>query len=174
MKNDIQIEQWAHMLDEAFDKRSDAEKNKDAALPSGKDAKFDFTTVIPDGMSAEDIEKTFDEIWPDWFEYLDASINSLPALELEGQQRDVDDWDVWKIEVANVYKGGSDTFADLVIDDIQERWHGKTTSLKEIIDTELERLVEEIPNEIELQALEDRGECIHKGSYHTGGYYPSY
>ena len=174
MKNDMQIEQWAHMLDEAFDKRSAAEIAEDEdTFPKNENEKFNFSDVVADGIDADAIEKVFDEIWPKWYEYFNDQVEKEDYLELPGERRDVDDWDIWQISVEDCYNG-MDNMADMMFDDIQERWHGKQVSLKEVIDAELKRLIDTAGDNIDLDLLKRNGKCIYQGSYRTGGYYPDH
>lgn len=172
-KHDVHIEQWAHMLDEAFDKRSAAEIAEDnaTAFPKDENEKFNFSDIIVDGADAKAIESIFDEIWPKWFEYFNDKVEKEDYLELSGERRDVDDWDVWQISVEDCYNG-MDNMADMMFDDIQERWHGKHVSLKEVVDSELERLIDTAGDDIDLDTLKSNGKCIYRGAYRTGGHYP--
>lgn len=46
MKIDEQIEKWAHMLDESFNKMSEEEKIESKALPKDENTKFKFGDVF--------------------------------------------------------------------------------------------------------------------------------
>ena len=177
MKTDIQIEHWAHMLDEAFDKRNDAEKNDVKLLPKGVDEKFTFDDVFFSGPELDEkgIEKVFDEIDPKWINVLDDILNhDYSDIEVVGQQYDVDDWDVWEISLKDAYHGGLDAIADYVIDAVYdgEQWSGKTVSLKEIFEDVVAQLAENVSSEIEISRLEDIGKLVHKGYKRYGGHYP--
>lgn len=114
----------------------------------------------------------FDTIWPKWYDYFINTVDKEKDLELYGRRRDVDDWDVWRISVADCY-GGVEKMIELMFDDLYGRWdNSKETTLKEIVDAEIEHLVEEAGDNISIDELEDRGVCIYKGSMHWGGHYP--
>lgn len=172
MKNDTMIENWAHMLDEAFDKSID-DKNEKSIMPKDENEKFRFGDVfVDDSESDESIENKFDEIWPKWIDYFEDKVDKLDTLKLEGRRRDVDDWDVWEIKVEDCYDG-FDGMVDMMFDDFYGRWKDDDVkSLKEIIDFELDRLIEEAQNNCELDQLETHGKLLHKGQMHWGGYYP--
>ena len=176
MKTDSNIEFWAHMLDEAFDKRSDNEKKAaEADMPADENTKFKIGEVFTDDIvDSEDIEKVFDKIWPNWYGYFTDKVEKHPMLKIEGERKDVDDWDVWEISLKDCYHG-IDSMVDLMFDDLFGRWpDNKETTLKEIIDTEFERLLEKAQagEACDLEHLEQHGYCIHKGCMHYGGYYP--
>jgi len=164
MKVDRQIEHWAHMLDESFRKTS---------LPKDESTKFKFGEVFTDDLDSDkDIEKRFTEIWPGWYQYFLSRVAKEKDLELEGQRQDVDDWDVWRIPVSECY-GSVQKMIELMFDDLYGRWDdSKVTTLKDIVDAEIDRLIENASDNITVEELEDRGICIHKGCKHWGGYYP--
>lgn len=169
----MQIEWLAHMLDEAFDKRSAEERAEASALPKSENEKFKFGEVFTDGLDAAEIKELFTKIWPKWEDYVSKELDAEDPLELEGQRRDVDDWDVWKIHVTDCYEGGEDAMIDLMIDRIYDDFdEDKVVSLKEVVDFELDRLVEEAGEECDLETLERKGTCIWKGRMHWGGRYP--
>ena len=173
MKRDLQIEQWAHMLDESFSKTNSSEATTENIIPKDENTKFKFEDVFTDSLdSDEKVEQMFDAIWPKWYDYFINTVNKEKDLELEGRRRDVDDWDVWRISVADCY-GGVEKMIELMFDDLYGRWdNSKETTLKEIIDAEIERLVEEARDNISIDELEERGVCIYKGHMHWGGHYP--
>ena len=167
------IQYWATMLNEAFDKRSDNEKAENA-FPADENAKFTFEEVFTDDIDdPKKVEQVFDKIWPKWSSYFENQVGKEDYLELEGQRRDVDDWDVWKIRVEDCY-GGMEEMIDMMFDDLPSRWdnnHSQVT-LKEIVDTEIKRLIDEAGEKCDLDTLERNGQCIYRGSYRTGGAYP--
>ena len=88
------------MLDESFDKMSEEEKVEAKALPKDENTKFKFGDVFTSDRDTNDkVLKIFDAIWPKWYDYFSNAISREKDLELEGQRRDVDDWDVWRISV---------------------------------------------------------------------------
>lgn len=153
------------MLDEAFDKRSAEERAEAVAsqLPKSENEKFKFGEVFTDGLGATEIKELFTKIQPKWEVYVSKRLEAEDPFELEGQRRDVDDWDVWKIDVIDCYEGGEDAMVDLMIDRIYDDFaEDKVVSLKEVVHFELDRLVEEA----------SKGPCIWKGHMHWGGRYP--
>ena len=162
---------WAHMLDESFNEGQVPE----AVMPKDENTKFKFGEVFTDDIETnEGIEKVFDEIWPGWLDYFTNEVEKKDCLELQGRQRDVDDWDVWKVRVEDMYNG-IDGMADAMFEDLYERWDaGKTTTLKEVVDTEIERLVDSIADGYDIGTLEANGQLIWKGHKHYGGPYPEH
>lgn len=168
---DTYIESLAHMLDESFNKIDD---NNEMALPKDENTKFKFSDVIADGMAGKKLDELFTKIWPDWDYYVQDRIDKIGDVEVYGQQTDVDDWDVWKISISDVY-GGVDGFVEFILDDLQERWPAdKSTTLKEIIDAEIERLADpaEAQEHCDSNMLENNGVLVHKGQYRIGYDYP--
>ena len=166
------IESWAHMLDEAFDKPI-GEVDESLKMPKDENEKFRFGDVfIEDLIDDESFENKFDEIWPNWLGYFQDKLDKFDKLRIEGTQRDVDDWDVWEIRLEDCF-GGIDRMVDMMFDDFYGRWNDNDVkSLKEIIDTEFERLAEEAQSNCDPDYLEKYGKLIHKGKMHWGGYYP--
>ena len=168
---------WAHMLDEAFDKSStgDEPASNSAPLPKDEDTKFKLSDVFTDDVAKAEngVEKVLDAIWPKWFEYFDDAVEKKPRLSIEGQQRDVDDWDVWEIDVVDCY-GDVNNMADLMIEHITDGDldMSKTMSLRELVDAEIERMCDEASPS--LDTLKQHGRLTYRGTYKTGGHYPDH
>ena len=173
MKIDAQIEKWAHMLDESFDKLSENEKVEAKALPKDENTKFKFGDVFTSDVDTNDkVFEIFNTIWPKWYDYFSNIIAKEKDLELEGRRRDVDDWDVWRISVEDCY-GGIDNMVDIMFEDIFETYGDDVeTTLKKIIDDQITKFIDKASENISLDDLEDKGVCIYKGHMHWGGYYP--
>ena len=173
MRIDAQIEQWAHMLDESFDKTSEKEKAEAKALPKDENTKFKFGDVFTSDLDTNDkVLQIFNAIWPKWYDYFSNAISREKDLELEGQRRDVDDWDVWRISVEDCY-GGIDNMANIMFEDIFEAYGDDAeTTLKKIIDDQITSFIDRAGENISLDDLEDKGVCIYKGHTHWGSYHP--
>ena len=161
------------MLDESFSKMSEEDKVEAKTLPKDENTKFKFGDVFNPNLDTNSkIQKMFDAIWPKWYDYFSNAISKEKDLELEGRQQDVDDWDVWRISLENCY-GGIDNMVNLMFENIVETYDNDTeTTLKEIIDDQITRFIDEAGENISLEDLEDKGVCIYKGHMHWGGYYP--
>lgn len=167
------VDFWAHMLDESFDKRSESEKIEQAnSLPKDENTKFKIGDVFTlDVIEEKDgVEKVLDAIWPKWYDYFVNEIDKCEPLELEGARRDVDDWDVWKINVEDCW-GGVENMVELMMEHISDEWdENKVTTLKDLIDYEIEVFCEQAAEECDLETLEREGTCIYRGRMHWGGY----
>lgn len=163
------------MLDESFDKRSEREKAEQAnPLPKDENTKFKIGDVFTSDVLKEKdgVEKIFDAIWPAWHEYFVNEIDKCEPLEIEGERRDVDDWDVWKINVEDCWDG-VENMADLMMEHVADEWNeNEVATLKEIIDCEIAKFCESAPDECDIDMLERNGTCIYRGTMHHGGYYP--
>lgn len=160
---------WAHMLDESFNKNEIAS----LAHPSNKDEKFKVEDVFSAEANAKlDTDKALEDflssIWPEWEDYFRKGVEEV--IEVEGAQKDVDDWDEWKISIADL-NGGYENCKSMLFDDLFNDFTGVECSLKELLDMELEKLAE---TEYDLNTLENFGTCTYRGHYHTGGYYPDH
>ena len=173
MKIDEQIEKWAHMLDESFNKMSEEEKIESKALPKDENTKFKFGDVFTSDLDTNDkVLEIFDAIWPKWYDYFSSTIGREKDLELEGRQRDVDDWDVWRISVEDCYDG-IENMVHIMFEDIFETYADDAeTTLKEIIDDQISRFIDGAADNISTDELEEKGVCIYKGRMHWGGRYP--
>ena len=99
------------MLDESFNKMSEEEKIESKTLPKDENTKFKFGDVFTSDLDTNDkVLDIFDAIWPKWYDYFSSTIGREKDLELEGRQRDVDDWDVWRISVEDCYDGIENVF----------------------------------------------------------------
>lgn len=174
MKTDPMIEHWAHMLDEAFDKEA-LDGKKEKVLPKDQNEKFKFNEVFPpiDAMNAEEIEHIFDAIWPKWLDYFNDEVDKTEEIDITGAQRDVDDFDEWKIKIEDVY-GNVDGMVDNMFKNLEEThmYDNETMTLKELIDSELERMAESAPEYCDPDTLKDHGRCVYRGKLHWGGRYP--
>ena len=123
------------MLDESFNKMSEEEKIESKDLPKDENTKFKFGDVFTSDLDTNDkVLEIFDAIWPKWYDYFSSTIGREKDLELEGRQRDVDDWDVWRISVEDCYDG-IENMANIMFEDIFETYADDAeTTLKEIID----------------------------------------
>lgn len=166
---------WAHMLDESFDKRSEREKAEQTnPLPKDENTKFKIGDVFTDDVLNEKdgVKKIFDAIWPEWYDYFEDKIDKCERLEVNGLQRDVDDWDVWEINVEDCWIS-VENMADLMMEHVADEWNeNEVATLKEIIDCEIAKFCESAPDECDIDTLERKGTRIYKGTRHSGGYYP--
>lgn len=171
-----QVQYWAHMLDESFGDQND----NNISLPKGKDAKFVVKNVFPDQMfkddSTENLKKVlerFTQIWPDWEKEINDYLNT--DQEIDGRQIDVDDFDVWKIYPAQFFneEDVANLLYDVLAGNEAKEFQDKETTASEIIDVVCELLDEKLSN-IDLSEIEDKGQCIWRGTYKTGGYYPDH
>lgn len=171
MRQIPEIGYWAHMLDEAFDKRSDAEKLADTGLPEDENVKFTFGDVFPEGIDLDDAEKTLSTVWPKWRDYLEDKIDRTPAIEVEGQQRDVDDWDLWKIDPIKCFDS-VDTMIDIAVELLPESFTlDETVTMKSVVDRLCEILVDNAGEYCDLDRLQDYGQCIYEGHPGRSYYY---
>lgn len=169
MNYNNQIHFWAHMLDESFT------DDFTVKLPKDENEKFKFGEVFTaDVYSKFDTDEAFNDflckIWPKWEEYFYNAISE--TIEVEGEQTDVDDWDVWKISIEDL-NGGYDQCVSILFEklgngSIQDDYIG---SLKDIIDICVEDLAD---TEYDMSTLKRYGSLKHKGQYRTGGYYPDH
>ena len=123
------------MLDESFNEMSKEEKIESKVLPKDENTKFKFGDVFTSDLDTNDkVLEIFDAIWPKWYDYFSSTIGREKDLELEGRQRDVDDWDVWRISIEDCYDG-IENMVHIMFEDIFEIYADNTeTTLKKIID----------------------------------------
>lgn len=109
------------------------------------------------------------------FEDVYAQYISDEAVQVDGQQRDVDDFDVWEVNFNNAI--GIDAFADAALDRLTDELEHVVG--REVTDMQLKKIVDQVFSEV-AEHLEDNvdieqaGICVYKGKYHTGGYYPDH
>ena len=120
------------MLDEAF-----SGSDESPFRPKDENEKFVMERLFPGEtygeMTVEQTSKLFSEIWPNYWNYFCKEISKEP-IEVEGQRRDVDDWDVWKISLNGVY-GSDEDIEEKMFEIIGEDFFdGKERSLKEVVD----------------------------------------
>lgn len=168
MNYNNQIHFWAHMLDESFVDEFTVK------LPKNENEKFKFGDVFTDDVYSkldtdEEFNKFLCKIWPKWEDYFYSAVSEI--IEVEGKRTDVDEWDEWAISIKDL-NGGYDKCVSILFEklgdgSIKDDYIG---SLKNIIDA----CVEDLADEYDISTIERNGQLIHKGQYHTGGYYPDY
>ena len=173
MKENEQIQTWAHMLDEAFDKRTSSEVAEDNALPKDQNEKFIFNDVFSNDDNDKEIEQKFDAIWPKWWNYFVSEVDRIGELDIQGERKDVDDWDMWKIALDDIYVS-TENMADNMFEELNNdgEYDDKEVTLKQLIDDAIQKMVDEAPQYCDLDMLKNHGRCVYRGHMHWGGHYP--
>lgn len=147
------------MLDESF-KKMDSER----LFPKDENEKFKFRNVFtPEVLSNQTkLQEVLDTIWPNWNEYIQDEVDRSEPLEVNGQQTDVDDWDVYEIRVEYCY-GGIEEVIQTVLDNLDDFDKNKVLSLKEILDLSLQMAFDNALDNVSSETLREYGRLIWSG-----------
>jgi hypothetical protein len=78
------------------------------------------------------------KIWPTWEKYFINAVSKY--IEVEGERKDVDDWDIWKISIEDLnggYINCKSILFENIVNDFECSYIG---SLKDMIDLCIEKL----------------------------------
>lgn len=147
------------MLDESF-KKMDSER----LFPKDENEKFKFENVFtPEVLSNQTkLQEVLDTIWPNWDRYIQDEVDRSEPLEVNGQQTDVDDWDVYEISVEDCY-GGVEEVIQTVLDNLDDFDKNKVLSLKEILDLSLQMVFDNALDNVSSETLYEYGRQIWSG-----------
>lgn len=147
------------MLDESF-KKMDSER----LFPKDENEKFKFKNVFtPEVLSNQTkLQEVLDTIWPNWDGYIQDEVDRSEPLEVNGQQTDVDDWDVYEISVEDCY-GGIEEVIQTVLDNLDDFDKNKVLSLKEILDLSLQMAFDNAFDNVSSETLYEYGRQIWSG-----------